>query len=467
MRYLYFCYVYIFFILSLMTTSWARAQSLRPLEGEKLILEQLETAIGQEYKIDFTWSTHGEAGNDQDKSIKIQQQKTPSPKPVPQKKDGTKPIVKKMTRGESKVSQLLRKQREKIKKMRELQKAKYRDDVANQKSGISEKNWIKRKSQHSADWIKKSIDKQNEWVKKKQEVLNRWAIEKLHFKKELPKLKEDLVNLAGIQKENLGPSKTRTKFSNSGFLSSKLKKHEKRDSGLGDSLGVSIISEEFELPIRSQGRRSTCAAFAAVRSMEILAQRKGHAIDLSEQYFYYASKPRCQSSPCSNKGSWPVPAFKFEIPLEKGCPYSSVEENHNETQIPLKLGCRNGRVKVSRYESIKRRHELQEAIRLGYPVVGGFKLNEAFYDNRGYVFLDAHNSAQGLDKHAAGHALLLIGVLDLPRQLWASQGKHCTLVANSWGEGWGLGGRACLSDRWFDRFRYPFDFLVLEDISFR
>lgn len=436
------------------------AQSLRPAEKEKLILEQIESGISKDYKVNFTWSTQKESTPDQDIS--------PVPEPTfktdvvvkPKVTPKVKPVVKKMTRGESKVAEMLRKQREKIKKMRQEQKARYRNDVANQKSGIPEKDWTKRKARRSSDWMQKKVNEQNEWQQKKLEVLNRWAQENLHFKKELPKLKEDLTELDKVRKEDMGSAQIPA----TGFLKNKIKKSRQRKKS-SNSLQVALIGEDFKLPIRSQGRRSTCAAFAAVRAMEILAQRKGNKLDLSEQYFYYASKPRCQSSPCSKKGSWPEPGFKFDIPTEQSCPYSPVEEGHNETQIPMNSGCNNGRAKVSRYERIKGRHELQEAIKMGYPVIGGFKLNEAFYNNKGFVFRNAHNSSAKLDKHAAGHALLLIGVLDLPKELWIKEGKHCTLVANSWGEGWGLGGYACLSDRWFDHYRYPFDFLVIEDVA--
>ena len=122
-------------------------------------------------------------------------------------------------------------------------------------------------------------------------------------------------------------------------------------------------------------------------------------------------------------------------------------------------------MKVARYSKVKSRNDIQDAIRKGIPVIGGFKLDDAFYNNVGYVFLKDRGASNLTDKHAAGHALIMVGVLDLPQKLWATQGKHCTVVTNSWGDGWGLGGHACLSDKWFDQFRYQFDFLAVEQVS--
>ncbi len=422
------------FLFSYSSRSANESSALSARDKEKLIVEEIESNIKEEFKIDFTWSEQK-----QDSTVK------PTPKPK-------KVEVKKITQGESRVAEMLRKQREKIAKMREADRNKHRDQVADAKSGGVAKDWLKQKSRSSQDWMQAKVDEQNAWTQKKMAVLKKWAQDKLQYKKELPQLKKDLTDLSDFTQETIEVTKSIAEV------------HTPKV----DHYQVDLIREDFNLPIRSQGRRSTCSAFAAVRSMEILAQRKGRNWDLSEQFFYYASKPKCQSSPCSKKGSWPLPAFKYDIPLEQGCPYSPVEKSRNETQIPLSSSCRNGRAKVGQYSHAKTRNDIQQAIRSGYPVIGGFKLNDAFYNNTGHVFLKGEADAlmiSNKDKHAQGHALVLIGVMDLPKELWELQGKHCTLVANSWGQGWGLGGYACLSDAWFDQYRYQFPFLVVKDIT--
>ena len=216
-----------------------------------------------------------------------------------------------------------------------------------------------------------------------------------------------------------------------------------------------------------------CAAFAAVRAIEILAKAQGKERDLSEQYFYYASKPECQESPCQRPGSWPRLAYeesskssRFNIPLEKNCPYRDKDKPGNETQIPLAQSCSRGVAKVGKFSMVKNRHEIQERLRYGQPVIGGFKLSDDFFLNTGFVFKEPGQKV-GTDLHSQGHAILLVGVMELPQSLHESQGKYCTLIANSWGEGWGRGGHACISDKWFDEFRYQISFIALESVVVR
>jgi len=427
------------------------APSLSSDEKIKILLEEIPKNISKEYSVDFEWL-----------------EKT-TEKETPRKKDTTEsePIIKKKTpsQGENRVAELLRIQREKIRKKREADKQQHRSDrVANEDSS---QDWMKNKIKNQNHWTDQKLKEVENWQEKKLATLNEWAQAKERYHKEIPALKKDLTDLNDFQKEN--------KEKNDGKSKIEIEKEEKEEKEVaplnttpGKSLGYSLIQENFSLPIRSQGRRSTCSAFAAVRALEILMLKQGEKVDLSEQYFYFASKPQCQSSPCSKKGSWPSPAFSQSIPTESACPYSEIESRGNETQIPLPSSCNNGRVKVKEYTQVKSRIEIQNLLRQGHPVIGGFKLNEAFYKNKGHVFKYAQNAGsknQKLDQHAQGHALLLVGVLDLPQALWSKEGRHCTLVVNSWGSGWGLGGHACISDAWFDQYRYPFNFLGVKQVS--
>ncbi len=414
-------------LLNIFAWAWSYSSvaiDLTSSEREQLILEEIQNNIKADQSIDFSWQ-----GDSQSKQTIVKKKDSVNKKPI------TKPVSK----GQSKVEAMLALQRAKIKKMREA-------DSIEAKST----DWMKQKVDASHNWSKKKLEQQSEWREKKKAIMKEWAQAKAQYKKELPKLKKDLTDLSEHTKETIKVTKS--------IADDHIPKV--------NALETQIIREDFSIPIRSQGLRSTCSAFAGVRAMEILLRREGRQWDLSEQFFYYASKPKCQSSPCSRKGSWPAPAFSQSIPLENNCPYRSSEKNGNETQIPLGRSCSEGRVKVGQYKEVSTRNDIQSALRAGKPVIGGFKLNEAFYKNRGFVFLKGEaDSLIALDKHAAGHALLLIGVLDLPQELWAKQGKHCTLVANSWGEGWGVGGYACLSDAWFNQYRYQFAFLAVEDIS--
>lgn len=76
---------------------------------------------------------------------------------------------------------------------------------------------------------------------------------------------------------------------------------------------VLIVNQGFSSEIKDQLDRPTCAAFAGIKALEILLAQNNSNSDLSEQYFYWASKPLCQTSPCLEIGSWVKPALKFSM----------------------------------------------------------------------------------------------------------------------------------------------------------
>jgi C1A family cysteine protease len=387
-----------------------------------------------------------------------------------------KPVVKKKkTPGQIKIEKQLAKNREILRKRRE-------DFLNKRKNGVYQKKSIsktprKNSSPTGGDWMSQKSASVNAWGEKKKKQQNKWQADRLAtikrwqkarkaFKKMLPDIKNDLTDIPfGSSEAPISTKRPKRKYRPS--VSSPVHVAQTQSS----PLELSFIEEAFRIPIRSQGRRPTCAAFAAVRAVEILAKAMGQEKDLSEQYFYYASKPQCQQSPCQKPGSWPRQAFAdsqngggFDIPLEKDCPYNETKKSNNETQIPLKRSCQRGVAKVGSFSMVKNRHEIQERIRSGQPVVGGFKLNDDFFLNTGYVFKEGRTKV-GTREHAQGHAILLVGVMELPKSLHRSQGRYCTLIANSWGEGWGRGGHACISDAWFDQYRYGIPFIALEKVA--
>ncbi|MFT6603751.1 MAG: C1A family cysteine protease, partial [Bacteriovoracaceae bacterium] len=236
-----------------------------------------------------------------------------------------------------------------------------------------------------------------------------------------------------------------------------------------------VIPGALDLPIRNQGKRPTCAAFAGVRAIETLLMAHDIKRDLSEQYLYWLAKPKCQTSPCPNRGSWVSKPFKQsssspyeDIPLERSCPYSSNDNPNNQTHLPLKAGCQQGSVKVNGFDKVEDLDQVVKALKNNQPVVAGFKLSSNFYQNNGLVtFMNSKNKG-ALDEHANGHALLLIGYIKLPPELVKrGEGKLCFLSANSWGEGWGLGGHACLTESWVREYRIKNAFMALNSAKIK
>lgn len=319
----------------------------------------------------------------------------------------------------------------------------------------------------NARWETRKKKELKKWETNKLKILARWKKAAKKYKKEIPAIKKDLTEIPF----GSAPVKVSTKKPKKDYRPKSEPLVHVASTAPDNPLELNFIEEAFKVPVRNQGRRPTCAAFAAVRAIEIISHAIGEKNDYSEQWFYYASKPDCQNRPCNRPGSWPRKAMlnskrgnQFDIPLEKSCPYKETKSPGNETQIPLNNSCKRGKAKVGNFSMVTNRHEIQQRIRSGQPVIAGFKLSEDFFLNTGFVF-DDPKAKMGKGIHAQGHAILLVGVMELPKALHSTQGKYCTLIANSWGEGWGRGGHACISDRWFDRYRYDMAFIALESVS--
>jgi len=231
-----------------------------------------------------------------------------------------------------------------------------------------------------------------------------------------------------------------------------------------------FVSNALAVYIRDQSVRPTCAAFAGMRAAEILLAQHNEWYDLSEQYFYWASKPNCRNNTCTEKGSWEgyglqysQKSSKLDIPLEKDCPYEKFSQKNNETQIPLKNSCDNGKIKIKDFTYSKTLDEIITQIDQNKPVTAGIKLTPNFYDNRGIIFESEKDKGGKLDFHAQGHTLLIVGYLKLPQIF--DEGKVCFVVANSWGAGWGHGGYSCISEKWLLNHRNRNPFISLNSIE--
>jgi len=232
-----------------------------------------------------------------------------------------------------------------------------------------------------------------------------------------------------------------------------------------------IIPGSLDLPIRDQGRRPTCSAFAGIRAIETLLNSHNIERDFSEQYLYWSSKPSCRSTPCDEKGSWVRAGFNYsqnslqlDIPAEENCPYQSTSKVGNETQLPLSKGCQRGTARIESFSSVKSLDEIYDAIKDNRPVVGAFKLSPNFYKNNGLITYAQSLKNSAMDGHSLGHAFLIIGHLKLPQPL-KGEGKVCLIIANSWGEGWGKAGFSCITERWIKEYRAANAFMALQAVK--
>lgn len=299
-------------------------------------------------------------------------------------------------------------------------------------------------------WKKEERDTLNQWKKETSDLLNQWKREQEIFLGRIKVYKENTFVLP-VKKEKIIEKKISVE-------------------AIPD---VYIINGAFKVPVRDQQSRPTCVAFAGARAMEILLAQNNVNEDLSEQYLYWAGKPKCQVSPCTEKGSWIREAFNYsktrpvvDVPTESNCAYSGEPVSSNETQVPLTSGCMNGSAKVASFEEVKTLADVILKLKENVPVVVAARLTENFYKNKGLITLaDSQATGKTLDAHSLGHAFLAVGVMELPKKLKSSEGDYCLVVANSWGKGWGAGGYSCITQRWFEIMRQPSPFVALTKIS--
>ena len=415
--------------------------------ASNLILEEIQKSIITDYKLEGKIKIIEETPSDS--IIKIPIAEPP----------------KKLSRGEQSVQEQLRQNREKIKQLHE------QDQNTDQ---TQTNDWAQAKQQEINDWKINKVKEIKAWQNEKQLIINQWLSDQGKFVERIPQYKENLISENDFR-ENLIQSnqtaKTTTDLQNN--KTDDLKKVNSKKITMPIFPDYFVIDKALDVEIKDQGQRPTCAAFTGIRAMEILMSQQGKMDKLSEQYFFWSSIPKCQTSPCKKEGSWVFNGYQSSlnasspnIPLNKDCPYVKSASNDNVTQIPLSNGCLVGHAKIKKFNTVLTTAEIINAIKNGHPVIGGFKLSENFYHNKGYVFeQSANDDTSKLDEHAGGHAILLVGIMKLPPELHKQEGKFCLISANSWGPGWVKGGHACLSDKWIDKHRFDVPFVALEEIA--
>ena len=233
-----------------------------------------------------------------------------------------------------------------------------------------------------------------------------------------------------------------------------------------------IIPNALELGVKNQARRGTCTAFAGVRALETMFVQHGISTDLSEEYFYFISKPSCMEQPCgknregSNTTAGLLASRVPGVPAvlsEADCPYTPNRNDSNITNTPLRGCSTQGVARAGGLSAARSNDQILAALRNNRPVVAGFTLTATYYDNKGLVTqYDPVNATRPSGPDAGGHANLLVGYIRLPDSL-AKEGRYCVITANSWDEGWGRGGFACLTEAWLDK--NGLEFAVLESAT--
>lgn len=377
-------------------------------------------------------------------------EKLPEAKPAKPKQTS----LNKGERGKMIVERLKAQARARIAKQKGLDPRKFKSgkdiaagEKADNKKFIAHMTQVKKELES----IKSRTLSPKEWSEDFNELKKQWDLKKLEYVKNIKLYQDNLIDTPLVLPVS--------------------KKEQKKKSQIKIEKEYFIVDGAFQVTIKDQKARPTCSAFTGIRAIEIMLAQKGKQWDLSEQYFYWASKPNCRKQNCSQKGAWVGHGYLYskqnqslDIPLEYDCKYVKFSQRNNETQIPLYTSCKNGQVKVTSFSYKKNLDQVIQSLMKGVPVVASIRLTPNFYQNKGLILESERNIGPSMDSHAQGHSVLLVGLVKLPESL--NEGQYCFLTANSWGEGWAQGGHSCISENWLLQQRSPNPFVVVNHLQY-
>lgn len=205
---------------------------------------------------------------------------------------------------------------------------------------------------------------------------------------------------------------------------------------------VDVIDHRSRLsPIRDQGERGTCVAFAATAGNELLRRSD---IDLSEEFLYWSCKQR---NGFLGEGTTMVAAIaalkEVGQPLEQYCPYVSHHSCVHGDYKPSAHAFANAlefRIASGERHSVGVR-ELQRHLIQGQAVVLVLRLYPGFYRASGGVI-----PQPGAEDYDLGtHAVLLVGYHGR-----ATEPEGYLIFRNSWGDEWGDSGYGYLPYAYFE-----------------
>lgn len=191
------------------------------------------------------------------------------------------------------------------------------------------------------------------------------------------------------------------------------------------------------LPVRHQGRRQSCLAFASSTAHEHQALSAEH-LCVEYLYFHAVARTPGQNPRAGTSMAAAAAALADEgQPIESAWPYTS-DQLTPWTPPPIMS---------TLYKTFMTPDALDfagviAALDAAAPVVLGLVITDAFYrpDEAGRVQERAPDIERG------GHAVLTVGY-----GIDTEAGEPALLIRNSWGSGWGQGGYAWLPRAYVDR----------------
>lgn len=209
---------------------------------------------------------------------------------------------------------------------------------------------------------------------------------------------------------------------------------------------ASNLDSEYRIPeftpISDQSVLNSCSGNATVDAFEILMGLEGNVVQLSRLFTYWNARVYDNSSH-EDEGSYIHLNFKSLQTLGV-CLESDWTYNTNKVFAQPTLHCyktANDNKIDSFYRIVSKGYErlndIESAVRANHPVVFGTAIDKSFQNtyNKEVTF-DIPSTSIG------NHAMIVVGVRR------NEDGRKSFLIRNSWGEGWGHGGRCWMTEEY-------------------
>jgi C1A family cysteine protease len=188
---------------------------------------------------------------------------------------------------------------------------------------------------------------------------------------------------------------------------------------------------KFITPVKDQGACGSCVAFGSCAAVEgtlrVQEEKPGLDIDLSEAQLFYCAAADTGSM-CAD-GWYPKVALavfkKDGVPDEASFPYEPGDRPCSASE-----DWRERAVKINDWHRLETPAEMKAWIAQHGPVVGSMSVYEDFQLYAGGIYRQVAGNKVG------GHCICIVGYDD-PKGYW--------IIKNSWGEGWGDEGFACIA----------------------
>lgn len=194
------------------------------------------------------------------------------------------------------------------------------------------------------------------------------------------------------------------------------------------------------VPVRAQGLRGTCVAFAVAGALEYLLDRNGSTQDMSAQFLYWNCKHN-DGAP-TRPGTWISVASRL-VQRDGVCPeivwpYNPAPIPGNEPHDPLPAGAQRHALPFrTAAQPVPATSVVDYKLALGAGKWVPFSIpvyNSWYLNPQVRLTGDLINPIPG-ESRVGGHAMCIVGCVDLPDRPELGGGRF--ILRNSWGTGWG------------------------------